>query len=255
MIIKNGVLAGVLSLAGIPVAMAGTIDASVAPLAGTVSNGSWNNTFDFTTDGSVTDEGGGTFSYMGAFSDANWDFDWALEANADPFIAGALTFTNVTASTQTFNIVLSLPILQEAGLVNETGELALTLSDSGGDGSADLALNQWHGLINPIPAPPQLDMALLIGSSFNCSGGPGCATALFPPAIATQQHGPADHGGNPVDSIGIHLNFDLSAGDTATFNTRYELTAVPVPAAAWLFASGLAGLIGVARGKKQLTVQ
>ncbi len=249
MTIRNGVLAGVVCLAGIPAAMAGTIDASVTPLAGTVSIGGWDTDFDFTTSNSVIDQGGGTFGYMGSFSGSNWDFGWDVTANADPFIAGDLTFTNTTLSNQTFNVVLSLPILQEAGLVNETGELALTLSDSGGNGSADLTLNQWHGLINPLAPPPDLDMALLIGSSFNCSGGSGCATALFPPATASQQHGPADHGGNPVDSIGIHLNFDLSAGDTATFNTRYELTAVPVPAAVWLFASGLAGLVGVARGQ------
>jgi hypothetical protein len=30
----------------------------------------------------------------------------------------------------------------------------------------------------------------------------------------------------------------------------WQVTAVPVPAALWLFCSGLIGLVGVARGKK-----
>jgi len=249
-------MAGVLFMASMPVAMAAVVDASVAQLAGSVTAGGWTENFDFPNTGTVVDEGGGTFSYTGSRNVTNnWDFDWSLQANADPFIAGMLNFTNTTANTQTFNVLLSLPIQQLTGLVDETGEVGLTLTDTGGgDNSATLTVNQWHGLINPFP--PQLDMPLLIGSVFNCDGGsnPGCATTLFPPAASTQQHGQGAHGGLPIDSIGIHLNFDLSAGDTVSFNTRYELvSAVPVPAAAPLFVAGLIGLAGVARRKKRVT--
>lgn len=241
-------LAGVIAILIMPVVVAGVVDGGAAQLAATVTIDDWANTIDFTTDGSVASEGGATYSYTGGLTGASWDFDWALTANADPFIAGALTFVNTTSLTKNFNVVLTLPILQEAGIVNEAGELSLTLSDSGNSGSADLALNQWHGLINPLSGSAILDMPLLGGSVLNCSGGPGCATILSPTGNS-QQHGPADHAGNPVDSIGIHLNFDLSPGDTVVFDTRYELTAVPVPGAAILFLSGLAGLFGVVRRK------
>ena len=39
-------------------------------------------------------------------------------------------------------------------------------------------------------------------------------------------------------------------GFNANFNIRPEVSAVPVPAAAWLFGSGLIGLVGLARRKQ-----
>ena len=243
--IKSLLLAGIASMAG--AANAVTVG-TVPQLAGQVTVGELITPFDFPTASQVVDEGGGTFSYMGNAGDSSWGFQWALTANADPFIAGSLTLTNTTASTQTFNVLLSLPVDTLAGVVDEKGELSLRLTDANGDGGARLTLNQWHGLINPFP--PLLDMPLLIGSVFSCGGGPGCQTDLFPPATATQRHGPADHGGKPVDSIGIHMNFDLSPGDTVLLRTRYELNPVPLPASLLLFLSGAAGLFGVSRRRR-----
>jgi hypothetical protein len=39
-------------------------------------------------------------------------------------------------------------------------------------------------------------------------------------------------------------------GFNANFNLKGTLTAVPVPAAAWLFGSGLLGFLGMARRKR-----
>jgi hypothetical protein len=40
-------------------------------------------------------------------------------------------------------------------------------------------------------------------------------------------------------------------GSTLGMDLRIQLTAVPVPAAVWLFGSGLIGLVGFARRKNQ----
>lgn len=193
----------------------------------------------FTQTGSSTVDRYGTGTYQGSdqLSSTVWDFNWDLTANADPFISGNLTFTNTTTADQTFNVVLLLPTASTSGTVNETGSLGINFSDANGDGSAALAMNQWHGLINP-PATI-LDMPLLIGSSFNCTG-PGCIFNLSP-TTAKQTHSEVDHNGNPITSIGTHLNFTLSAGDRVTLNTNFDVAPVPVPAALWLFLSGLAG--------------
>ena len=53
---------------------------------------------------------------------------------------------------------------------------------------------------------------------------------------------------NPsLDSYVDYLSF-TNAGDTQTWD--FAVATVPVPAAVWLFGSGLLGLVGVARRKK-----
>ena len=52
------------------------------------------------------------------------------------------------------------------------------------------------------------------------------------------------------DSFDLQIAFTGSGGnDAISFTARHEINAVPVPAAVWLFASGLLGLMGVARRK------
>ena len=49
------------------------------------------------------------------------------------------------------------------------------------------------------------------------------------------------------------VNFGLRTTDTGTYSIAFDefsITAVPVPAAVWLFGSGLIGLVGIARRKK-----
>ncbi len=87
----------------------------------------------------------------------------------------------------------------------------------------------------------------------------GAGTAVNTPASCTSISGfdacfAAEIGiANPANSLsGDWLAFttvDSVSGATATIN--YAVTPVPVPAAAWLFGSGLLGLAGVARRRKQ----
>ena len=56
--------------------------------------------------------------------------------------------------------------------------------------------------------------------------------------------------GNSQDFDGTSGNTTPYLGSTLGMDLRVELTAVPVPAAVWLFGSGLLGLVGVARCKK-----
>ena len=200
--------------------------------------------FDFGRLSETPSDAAGTATFVGNSSNLGYDFGWDISANADPFITGNLTFTNATDADQTFNIVLLLPTVSIAGPVQEMGEIGLTLTDTNLSGSADLLLNQWHGLIDPIPGPPIFDMSLLSGA-LNC-GGAGCITVLSP-VSDTQIHDEADHNNSPITSIGTHINFTLSAGDTVSINTKWDVAPVPVPAAAWLFISGFAGLMGMAK--------
>ena len=66
---------------------------------------------------------------------------------------------------------------------------------------------------------------------FDCTSVPGTCTGINTTAGGSMQTGPF-------------------AGATPAFNGTGDLAAVPVPAAVWLFGSGLLGLVGVARRRK-----
>jgi peptidyl-prolyl cis-trans isomerase A (cyclophilin A) len=57
--------------------------------------------------------------------------------------------------------------------------------------------------------------------------------------------------GSPFDSLPLVNPYDSASGWQATnFVTVNSVAAVPLPAAAWLFGSGLIGLVGVVRKRK-----
>jgi len=69
-------------------------------------------------------------------------------------------------------------------------------------------------------------------SNFTWDGGTGNSTAFAVISNATS---------------GEHLACNIGVGGTATLGCAPIVNPVPIPAAVWLFASGLLGLIGVAR--------
>ena len=88
-------------------------------------------------------------------------------------------------------------------------------------------------LIGPVPVAT---------SSFNTTGQAGFGTTLGMLSLGTDD----GIGGSPMDNgpfIGFNFNFDM------TTITVTNVSAVPAPAAVWLFGSGLIGLIGLARRK------
>ena len=47
-----------------------------------------------------------------------------------------------------------------------------------------------------------------------------------------------------------HINIHTTTFSGGEIRGQVQLSAVPIPAAAWLFSSGLLGLVGIARCKK-----
>lgn len=184
----------------------------------------------------------GTYTYMGndsivMMSDPVWDYSWALLADTDPFIAGTFMVTNTSTTAQTFDITFSLPISPAFTNGLMTGSLSASFFDLDNSGEASLVLNDWDGLID---GTSQMSLFAFAGPCF----GVGCSVD-----IAEITQGPTFYGGDVNSTIGIHMNFTLSSGDSVTFDTRFEVNPVPLPAAVWLFGAGLLGLIGIARRK------
>jgi hypothetical protein len=231
-----GIVAAGALLSG--VAYAGTVTPSLSGSV-VVSEGSTVNA-NWTFNDTYSDNGDGTFTYQGVNgAQAVWAFEWNILVNPDPLISGMLAITNNTASTQHFNILFTLPVASFGPPAVKSGSLAADFQDLNNSGSATLSNIHWHGLIDGAD-----DMQLFSGD-FSC-GGAGCFSSIFPVSA-----GPLPSSG-VNSSIGIHLAFDLTAGDKATFTTSFQVdpVVVPIPAAVWLFGSGLLGLTALARRRK-----
>jgi hypothetical protein len=199
--------------------------------------------FNYTMMSTTEDLGGGTVRFMGTDLANNgsmdiWDYEWMIKANADPFIESVFTITNLTGGDQTFNVSFGLPISPAFDPALKSGLLGFEFEDTNGDGSASVTINSWDGLIDDVSAMS------LFATAIPCSGA-GCTGSVAPVT-----DGPTLHAAGVNTDIGIDLSFVLSKGDSITVTTRFEVTPVPVPAAIWLFGSGLLGLVGIARRKE-----
>ena len=179
------------------------------------------------------------FSAMGMHASMDvWEYNWNLMMDPDPFIGGSFSIRNMSTVTQTFNLLFNLPVSPALSSGYKSGTIGATLTDTGG-GGATLSNMTWGGLIDGGNA-----MNLLTAGTLCFGSSPGCTATVFPVS-----DGPLFHADGVSTSIGIAMSFDLTAGDTAEFTTNFEVAPVPVPAAVWLFGSGLLGLISVARRK------
>jgi len=186
---------------------------------------------------------GSAYQFMGSDLANNgsidvWNYNWSILADADPFIDSTFTIINLTGGTRTFNVSFGLPVSTGFSPAFKSGLLGLDFSDANGDGSASVTVNSWNGLIDGTSAMTLFAVAIPC-SGTNCTG-----------SVAPVTDGPLLHAAGVSTDIGNTLSFDLSAGDSVTVHTRFEVTPVPVPATAWLFGSAL-GLLGWLRRKKR----
>ncbi len=237
-------LTGLSLLAGISTAQAASLNNTVM-----TSNMTWNQDLSSVTSPSAInplfiDNQDGTFTYMGMDSVAMmvegnpvpvWDYTWNITADPDPVIAGSFTITNTSTISQDFDITFSLPISPSFTNGFMTGSLSGSYFDADNSGGASLSINDWDGLID---GATRMNLFTFAGPCF----GTGCSAA-----IGTVSEGPTPFTGAVSSTIGIHMNISLSAGDSASFNTSFEVTPVPIPAALWLFGTGLLALFGFSR--------
>ena len=198
---------------------------------------------------------------QGIGTEGDIDFSWDVKYNPDPFLLVTFTLKNLSANTKTFSLNSSVPVSPAIpGAVYYGGSLITTVSDTSNNGFAQVA-----GVSGGAIFDGMIDSAstLLLGAiSTSCaSGGGGCTNttsdseglAVAPVNVGDPLPLPSllDNSlsalTGPSTDIGIDLDFTLTSGDTATFVGYFEVQAVPVPAAAWLFMSSIIGLAVVRR--------
>ena len=226
------------ALAGKSHAVAVTLDVFV--------DDAWGGTYNETMIGCVDNAGtptatctGGDFDIVNGEGDTGLTLDnWNMFLDPDPVISGIVAVTNNSATTQKYTLIFTLPIapaIPGSSLIG--GSIQGGLTDNNGNGatlSTATGSSFYSALIDGSVVQTLYDDV----SSFSA----GAFLSANVPNVAFGTPIPSQAGPAALSTIGIQLEFELSAGDSASFTSNFVVLPVPVPGAAILFASGLAVL-------------
>jgi len=192
-----------------------------------------------------------TFSLTGPFTatasnGSTFRIDNA-EAVPDPLLLFAGGASNATNAPLTYSIAFNGPLVPNLlGPVNSHAELGLSLTDGLNDGATiqptspgGKMLTSFDLYTTGTPIPKNVD----IGDLFSILGGTSTTTFSKDSSLVC---------GQACVTMSAILSFTLTGQDAAGFSGKIIQAAVPLPAAALLFGSGLLGLAGALRKKLSL---
>jgi len=171
----------------------------------------------------------------------------SLSGNADPILGFGLgASTGATGST--FGFTFNLPIALEGPIdANSSVSYSLSSLTTGGAQISSVGggkIVTAYEVDTSVGGIGSLNKGVDVGDTFFFNGGPDTQES----SVFTASN--SFTGNLAYDLMAVNVNFSLSANSTVGISGFVEQMVVPVPAAAWLFGSGLIGLIGVARRKK-----
>lgn len=189
----------------------------------------WTNTDDL----QLTDSTG---TILGTVSQEDWD----VGVKVDPVVRNNFTLTNTTSNTQTYTMTASASVDSVGADGQMKGSVGVSLTDND-------STDGQQAVVSDAGTGSSIYTALIDGND---------ARSLWTDMSLTADDGRTSTAdtffdfepiSEAVDSTqGIRMEFSLTPGDSVAFTSRFE-TVVPVPAAVWLFGSGLLGLVAVAR--------
>ncbi len=201
-----------------------------------VDNTLWN--YDVTKD---------TFSLTGPFTAKTSDGSSFTIDNAyaipDPVLFFSGSATNNTGNPLAYSFSFNSPLVPSLlGPVSSHAELGVTLTDGLNDGATvqpsvpgGTMLTSFDLYANGTPISKNVN----IGDPFNILSGTAGTTFSADNSLVC---------GQACVTMSALLSFTLTGQDAVGFSGKVVQTApVPLPAAAWLFGSGLAALVGLAR--------
>lgn len=189
--------------------------------------GSPGSAGELTCSGSNLDNGGWTLN------------SWNVFADPDPTINNAFAVTNNTGVTQSFFVSVLVPtsiVFGPPSLIR--GSIQGGATDNNGDGvtlSSSGGFSIYEGQIDGVTARTLLDPA----QSFSTPNAFDSVTvSLTNFGIPIQEIS----GLATTTSIGLTVRFDLTAGDSASFTSVFNVEPIPEPGTALLVGLGLAAL-------------
>ena len=169
---------------------------------------------------------------------------WSYLVDPDPFITGTFSLTNETAFGKSYVVDFSLPISPAIAQSTVSGQMAGTVTDSNGSGSASMTSTNG-GAVYTALADEMLVQSLMsnanqtVSSAFGTTSFSGGSFGQGLPPLA----GPAIN-----STIGIRFSFTLSAGDSVSFSSIFVANPVPTPGA---LAMGLMSGLVARRGRRR----
>jgi hypothetical protein len=169
----------------------------------------------------------------------------SMNGDIDPIIVFGVGASTATGST--FGFTFNLPIaLQGTIFADSSVSYSLTSATAAG---AQIAPVVGSNIVSAFEVDtgvgglPSLNKGIDVGSTLFFTGGP--LTQNSPVYTASNTF----TGNLAYDLMTVKVDFSLSADSSVGLSGFVQQVAVPVPAAVWLFGSGLIGLVGIARRK------
>lgn len=183
-------------------------------------------------------------SYSGSLSNLSWDVVAADSSSATPTLNTRRLVTTVAQGTTSSVPLTNSGLSTVTGNVGSSATFYNTAGCSAGSNagnsctSTDTGSNFWAGNVGFL----NLSVAGAIGSALNMlyvaqNGTNSGSTSLQPTSQLF------------ANSVGL-ATWTLGSNGTLSYDVAAVPAGVPLPAAAWLFGSGLLGIVGISRRRK-----